>query len=79
MFSFDFENKKTETHGVHYSRYIASWIHELRYPEKHAFKEWLKSLNLNDDEVKDIYDMYTNGKLELQASANDFLYGSGDE
>lgn len=76
MFSFDFENKVT-SQGIHYSRYIASWIHELRHSEKIMFKNWLISLGLNDDEVKDIYEMYTNGKLELQDSAGRFLWESG--
>lgn len=73
MFSFDFENKVT-SQGIHYSRYIASWIHELRSSEKFMFKKWLESLGLNDEEIKDIYDMYTNGKLELQSSAGKFLW-----
>lgn len=78
MFIFDFENK-VSSQGIHYSRYIASWVNELRHPEKFSFRQWLsEELKLPEEEVKDIYDMYTNGKLELEVSASKFLYEKED-
>ena len=63
--------------GIHKSRYVVSWVKEggeLNY----KFKEWLKTLTINgrkltDDEVKDIYNFGTNGKLELETSAMRYI------
>lgn len=37
------------------------------------FKNWLRSLGLTDDEVHDIYEMATCGKMELESSAKEFI------
>ncbi len=37
------------------------------------FKDWLRSINLTEEEVDHIYFMATNGKLELQQSAKAFI------
>ena len=74
-FCFDFENGLTKQ-GIHYSRYIASWLNAMGYTHdihKEMFKDWLKTLSLTDDEVKDITDMLTNGKLELECHAKKFV------
>ena len=43
-------------------------------PFGNLFKEWLKETQgLTDDEIKDIMEMATNGKLELEESAKRFL------
>lgn len=70
-----FENRIIE--GIHISRFVASWVKEggeLNF----TFKEWLGTLVINErkltnDEIKDIYNFGTNGKLELEASASKFL------
>jgi hypothetical protein len=73
-----FENRIIE--GVHISRYVASWVKEggkLNY----TFKEWLRTLSINgrkltNDEICDIYNFGTNGKLELEEHAKQYLRGS---
>lgn len=71
----DYVNKKT-SEGVHYSRYIASWVNAGGY-DKYGFEEefilWLQGLHLTSDEINDIRFMATNGRLELERSVSDFL------
>ena len=70
-----FENRIIE--GIHISRFVASWVNEggkLNF----RFKEWLATLTINgrkltDEEIQDIYNFGSNGKLELEASASKFL------
>lgn len=72
-----FKNKLTHNE-IHYSRYIASWNNVIGNPRDNirAFKEWLeKSEKLTQDEIQDIVNLLTNGKLELQESAKRFVYG----
>ena len=67
------ENKKTHN-GIHYSRYIASWygVGGKYYGDK--FAEWLKTTQeLTDDEIREIRELATCGKLELEYSAGQFL------
>ena len=70
-----FENKIIK--GVHASRFIMSWIRQggnITWIEGiNDFKEWLKSLGLSKEEVNDICEMATNGKLELEISAKNFI------
>ena len=73
MFSFDFKNEVTHN-GIHYSRYIASWNKAGGRTYGRLFKEWLRDYQeLTDDEIKDIIEMATNGKMELEFSAKQFL------
>lgn len=73
-----FENKKTKN-GIHYSRYIASWINackELKvsiyFDDK--FLRWLEfSERLDEEEINNIRNMAKNGKMELEDSAKSFL------
>lgn len=70
-----FENRIIE--GIHISRFVASWVNKggkLNF----EFKEWLKTLTINerkltDEEIQDIYNFGTNGKLELEILATKFL------
>ena len=66
------ENKKVE--GVHYSRFIASYVNsggELYYDE---FKAWLEHLNiLSEQDISNIIEMANCGKLELEMDAKLFL------
>ena len=75
MFDFDFKNEKTHN-GIHYSRYIASWHNAggRVYKYRSIFEDWLRQTQeLTDDEIHDIIEMATNGKLELEMSAKQFL------
>lgn len=80
----EFENKIYE--GIHYSRFVASWVlagGELRRRNAYILKDWLRTLKINDkpipeDIIMEIYLYATNGKLELQTSAKNFLE-RGDE
>lgn len=68
-----FENLKTKKQGIHYSRYIASWRNIGGTHFDHQFKAWLKSEGCDENEVNDIYQLATNGKLELESSAFKFI------
>jgi hypothetical protein len=66
-----FENKLIN--GVHATRYIASWCNEGGKIRSRGFREWLWSLGLTVDEVQYIFNIATNGKLELEFSAEEFM------
>ena len=76
-----FENRIIE--GIHISRFVASWVKEggkLTF----EFKEWLKTLTINgrqltNEEIQDIYNFGTNGKLELETLAAMFLKNKKEE
>lgn len=80
----EFENKIIN--GIHCSRYIASWCTaggKLYGSRRNNldFINWLESLIINDrnltsEEVKYIHDFASNGKLELENSAKEFLKGA---
>lgn len=67
------ENKRLG--DIHYSRVIASWTKE--YPGHvyfgSQFKDWLKDLGATEDQVSEIYEMATCGRLELEMSANKWM------
>jgi len=63
--------------GTHASRYIMSWVRmngkinwRFGYSE---FNEWLKSLDLDENEIDIIVEIARSGKLELETSAKAFL------
>ena len=73
-----FENKVDKVYGVHYSRWIMSWIREGGYFVSTGtgywqFKEWLKSMNVDKDDIDAIMEMAMNGKMEFEHSAWDFI------
>lgn len=71
----DFENAKTHN-GIYYSRYIASWRRQggMIYPYG-LFEKWLKEVEkLTDEEISDIMLLATNGKMELEQSAKEFMH-----
>lgn len=76
----EFENKVTHN-GIYYSRYIASWIKAGGNFKRDRetllfgvqFKNWLRQTGCTEEEVKEIYWLATNGKLELESSAKRFL------
>ena len=74
---------KNETEcGIHVTRFIMSWVRsggELRYGKDYEdFEEWLNTIkvdgkNLSDQDVNHIMDLATNGKMELEYLAKEFL------
>ena len=72
---FMFENK--EINGIHATRFIVSWLKkggELRYRKDiDDFYNWLMSLGLSENDAIYIKKLATNGKLELQTSAMQYL------
>ena len=65
-----FENKLTHN-GIHYSRYIVSWINGggkiSTCGRNPLFREFLRDVeNLTEDEIRDIIELATNGKMELE-------------
>ena len=71
-----FENKIIN--GVHATRYIASWteaggtLHH-RSKDFNDFVKWMRTLDLSEDDVQYIKNLATNGKMEFQDSAKQFL------
>ena len=65
------ENKKFN--DVHYSRFIASWRNAGGKYFDGAFEDWLKSYGLSDSEVREVVEMATCGKLELEVDAENFI------
>ena len=69
-----FENKKTQNQGIHYSRYIASWNNVgggHYYGDQ--FVAWLRANMVTDNEIAEIQEMATCGKMEFQVSAIEFV------
>jgi hypothetical protein len=76
-----FENKIIR--DVHATRYIASWCKAggnfSRKPKgRFDFIVWLESLGLTEDEVTYIYNLATNGRLELEVSVKKFISALND-
>jgi len=77
----EFENKLIN--GIHVSRYIISWVKSggklyINRRYNYRFIEWLRSLNINgrhltEEELDYIYRFASNGKLELENQAREFL------
>lgn len=68
-----FENKKAEKTGIHYSRYIVSWIRVGGHFFDESFEEWLKLEGLTDDEILDVLEIARTGKMGLEHSADQFM------
>ena len=72
-----FKNVYLESHGIYYSRIIASWINvggNIRtLSDRKAFKKWLTSLEIADEDILQIVDLATNGKLEYEHDAKKFI------
>ena len=70
-----FENENFN--GIYYSRFIASWVrkggmlktgHDIS-----MFRSWLTEIGCDDETVDKITFLASNGKLELENSAERFL------
>jgi hypothetical protein len=70
-----FENKLYK--GIHATRYIASWRNSGGRWFGYEFRDWLKSLGLNEDEIREIWNMATCGKLELETNAKKSINNVG--
>ncbi len=73
----EFDNRTIR--NIHKSRYVASWMKAGGnfFHGGELFKKWLRQLvidgeNLTEEEIKEIYQFATNGKLELQMNAMSF-------
>lgn len=71
-----FENKIFE--GIYYTRFIASYVKVRGKIDPDEFRDWLKSLIINgkklsEDQVWDIYNLATNGKMELETNLKYYL------
>ena len=75
-----FENMLTHN-GIRFSRYIASWKRMGgKIYGNGLFEKWLKEKEqLTDEEIRQICILATNGKLELQNSAMDFMEEHSEE
>ena len=72
----DFENK-ISSNGIHYSRYIMSWIRKgggSHMTISSLFAKWLREVEkLPEEEVREICNLASNGKLELEESVKSFI------
>lgn len=76
----NWENVYVKKADAHYSRIIASYRNVLqklgRKFWRDEFEQWLRSTGLfTDDEIDDIVEQATCGKLELETSAYNYLRG----
>lgn len=67
-----FENKKVAKTGIQYSRYIASWRNYGSTVYGATFEKWLASEGCTSEEIAEIAEMATCGKMELEKSAHEF-------
>lgn len=75
-------SNKTEC-GIHATRFIMSWVREGGHLRRRGdgiddFRDWLKSLTidgkpLSENDVEHIVFLATNGKMELEYSAKNFM------
>ena len=75
--SYDW-NANPDINGIPASRYIASYTNEIGTVYPTPFRQWLKSLIVNDSplQAKDIdflVERATNGKLELEEHVRRFF------
>ena len=70
-----FENKKVKVSGIHYSRYIASWwrMGNSNYDLHGQFGDWLASVGCTEQEMAEIHELTTCGKMELEHNIMKFL------
>ena len=63
--------------GCHTSRFISSWVRSggtlNRRHGEDDFREWLESLGLSKEEVDHIRYLASNGKMELEQDAKQFI------
>ena len=66
-----------KVHGVHRSRYIASWTNAGGKIDEH-FYEWLLTIEFDDgtmseEEADEIWDVANGGKMEFEISAKEYM------
>lgn len=66
------ENSKDKKFGIHYSRYCASW-NNFGDGKHCLITDWLEWLGLENEDIRNISNMYMTGKLELENGIGDFL------
>lgn len=69
--------KNNLVNDVHETRYIVSWLRaggSLYYLEDlYDFRAWLESMDIAESDIDHIVYLATNGRLELEKSAEKFL------
>ena len=70
---WNWKNNMDGKYGIPYSRYVASWYNAGGRRNYLHIKAWLKDLGLEEDDCANVADMATNGKLELEEHARNFL------
>jgi len=76
---WNFENHSTTTNDlVHYSRFVASWTNACHRNKKpvyftQEFEDWLRSIEVPEDDIRNICEMACCGKMELEQSASLFI------
>lgn len=76
------ENKKVHIgvldEDIYISRIIISWINSkavYKYGFRGTvFEDWLKSLQISENDINDIYEMAINGKFELEHLARTYVH-----
>jgi hypothetical protein len=66
------ENKKTQN-GIHYSRFIASWVNAGGTDWGEYFAKWLAENGCTEEDIHAIQEMRMTGKLELEVGAKQFM------
>lgn len=69
----DYKNAKTKVQGVHFSRYIASWVNCGGTHFGTQFDNWLRSEGVTEVEIDYIRLMATCGKLELEMNCKKYI------
>ena len=57
---------------VHITRIIASWSKIKGSYDPYMMEAWLITLGVSDEDIHEIKEIYTCGKMELEHSAKDF-------
>ena len=66
--------------GGNFNKSKKVYVNEDHYYRTSMFEEWLRQITINgkhipEETIKEIYELATSGKLELQEDAKKFLYG----
>ena len=78
-----FENKVINGY-TYATRFIMSWVRSGGTFGRHGegyndFRNWLESLELKNEDIKDIMLLAENGKLELEVSAKSYITNLSQE
>lgn len=74
---YNFENLKVNN-NICYSRYIASWVNACHFKRispyfDEDFEDWLRSMHIQENDIRNICEMAVCGKFELERNAEEFI------